>query len=95
MAFGASVTAIVVLLGLAGLWFGVLEDTPGEQASPPVWLQIPMVAGVAVATISAVAGGALAVAAARQGERSGLLLLPALAALIAVGWFIGEFAVPH
>jgi hypothetical protein len=93
--FATSVAAVVVSMLLAGLWFGLLEDAPDEQESPPVWMQVPMVAGVLVAFVSAFTGGVLAVIAARRGERSGLLLLPALVAVIAAGWLVGEFAVPH
>lgn len=80
---------------MAGLWFGLLEEPGGDQESPPIWLQVPMLAAVLAGGVSAVVGGVFAMLALRKGDRS-LVLIPAIIALLfAVTFIVGEFAVPH
>ncbi len=80
---------------MAGIWFGLAEEPGGDQESPPVWLQVPMVASVLAGGIAAVSSGVLAILALRQGDRS-LVLVPAILAMLAAVTFVaGEFAVPH
>ena len=93
--YGVATVLVVLMIAVAGLWFGVLEDAPGEQESPPVWLQVPLVAAALVAFASALAGGALAIMALWRGDRSALLVLPFAAAMVALTFVVGEAAVPH
>jgi len=90
-----AVACLVVGIGLAGIWFGLLEPSGGDQESPPIWFLLPMGAAAAAALGTTVAGGIYAAVAIRHGDRSVLLALPVVAFLIAVAFFIGEFSTPH
>jgi heme/copper-type cytochrome/quinol oxidase subunit 3 len=93
--FALALVLVVLMMSVMGLWFGVFGDSPGEQESPPVWVQVPVIGAFLVAAVSALSGGALAIVAIRHGDRSGLLFLPFAAALMALTFVVGEVAVPH
>lgn len=93
--FAGAVALAVFGLLMSGLWFGLWEEPGGDQESPPVWLQVPMVMAVLAGGISAVTGGVFALLALRRGDRSAILVLPLIALLFALTFVVGEFAVPH
>lgn len=90
-----AVASLAIGIGLAGLWFGLLEPSGGDQESPPIWFLVPMGAAALTSLGTTVAGGFFAAKGIRRGDRSILLALPVLALLIAVAFFVGEFAFPH
>lgn len=95
MFWGIAVGGLVLGIGLAGLWFGLLEPSGGDQESPPIWFLLPMLAGALTALGTTIAGGIYAARAMYCGDRSVFLVLPALAVLIAITFFVGEFAAAH
>jgi len=91
--FGISLALCLVLIVITLLHLRVIE--PNDDGSPQWWLMIPMLATALFAGLAAVTGGLASVRALRAGDRSFVLALPAVAALIALMFVIGEFAVPH
>ena len=93
--FAVAAILVVCGIGLAGLWFGLLEEPGGDQESPPLPLVIPMFLAALGGMAAAITGGVFAVLAIRRGDRSGILALPLIAFLFALTFIVGEFAVPH
>ena len=93
--FLIAASGVVLGIGLAGIWFGLLEPSGDGQESPPWWYTAPMFLAALTALLATIASAYFTVRALRAGERSLLLALPVGAALIALAFFVGEFAVPH
>lgn len=93
--FAAAITLVACGIGLAGLWFGLLEEPGGDQESPPLPMVIPMFLAALGGFVAAVSGGVFAFLAIRRGDRSAILALPLIAFLLALTFIVGEFAVPH
>jgi len=88
-AVGGIVVALLVTLATGGVY-----QNAGEDSTPP-WARA-VAAALGVAAIGgAISGGAYALMALRKGDRSGILLLPVLALVIAAFFLVGEFAAPH
>lgn len=92
--WATAVACLAIGIGLAGIWFGLLEQAGGDQESPPIWFLLPMGAAALTALGTTVAGGVYAAIGMRHGDRSLLLALPTLAVLFALAFFIGEFIPP-
>lgn len=93
--FAVAAALVVCGIGLAGLWFGLLEEPGGDQESPPLPFVIPMFLSAIGGLAAAISGGVFAVMAIRRGDRSGILALPLIGFLFALTFIVGEFAVPH
>lgn len=93
--FAVAAALVVLGIGLAGLWFGLLEEPGGDQESPPLPMVIPMFLAALGGFVAAISGGVYAVMAIRRGDRSAILALPLIAFLLALTFIVGEFAVPH
>lgn len=93
--FAVAAALVACGIGLAGLWFGLLEEPGGDQESPPLPMLVPMFLAALGGIVAAISGGVFAFLAIRRGDRSAILALPLLAFLFALTFILGEFAVPH
>lgn len=90
--FALSLALTALIAATAFTWFGVHGGINEEPM--PISLVVPTIVAAFTAAVAAVTGGAFAVLAVWRGDRSGVLLLPLAAGLIALTFVVGE-AIGH